>query len=215
MRTRSASYRRDTNRKSTIPFPDYCRNFKIEQVIRKIKGSNKAERFMYVRVGGKIVVRNKRRFSFSEYSQKMALLLKYANIVINMGNLSTEEYETKHYAFEESIWEHCLPAGKHKIVAVGEKAYAIRPFVSKFRIGFCPVASGISDLEWINLKLGISHSFDEALNNLVCTYPALNYLDSSAAEMVKAHLENVKVLFRRKAETKQTIHAAIEKLRKQ
>ncbi len=203
-------------RNKIIPFVGLCNNFSIEEVIRKEKNTNKAYRISYVKVEGKIVVKNRRRYSFSEYSQRMALLAKYAGYVININNISqhTENFEDIHYVFEEALWPHCLPLGKHKIVAVADKAYAIRPFATKWRIGFYAVASGLEDAGWTNLKLGVFSSFDNALRNLVSIYPALTYLDSDAPKYVQEHLNRIKVLFKRKEEIKQTILDNIEKIKR-
>ena len=215
MKIKKDSSRRVFTRNKLLQADEYCKQFSIEQVVRKQKNSNKAERTMYIRVGGKIIVKNKRRYSFSEYSQRMALLAKYAGQFIDINNIAqhTENYEDLHYSFEEAIWDYCLPDGKHKIVAVADKAYAIRPFATKWRIGFYPVVSGIDDASWTNLRLGVFSSFDLALRGLAGAYPALNYLDNDAFSYVQEHLDKVKLLFRRKEETRNTILENIEKLK--
>ena len=214
MKTKSGSYRRSSPRRKPLTFLDYCTNFKLDKVIRKDKHSNKAYRVMFIRVGGVVVVKNKRRYSFSEYGQKMALLAKYASRVIDLNNIAqhSEDYQDLHYLFEEAIWEYVIPEGHRKIVGIGESAYAIRPFVTKWRIGFYPVASGFGDKGWSNLKLGVFSSYDLALRALAAVFPTLSYFDTDAITYVQQHLEKVKTIFRRKQETKETILKNIEKL---
>jgi hypothetical protein len=203
-------------RNKILKFDQYCKEFKIESTTQKIKDSNKAERVMFIRVGGTIVVKNRRRYSFSEYSQKMALLKKYAATVINLNNLAqhTDSTEDLHYAFEEAVWESCLPEGRHKIVAVGDRAYAVRPMVTKWGISWYPVSSGLTEPLWTSLRLGVFSSFDLALKALVSAFPALNYLDPAAPAMVAEHLDEIKLMFKRKNETKQTILENLAKLKK-
>lgn len=207
---------RQNQRIRNLKFSQYCKDFKIEKAIRKIGESSKAERVMFVRVGGTIVVKNRRRYSFSEYGQKMALLTKYSGIVIDLCNIAqhTDQVNDLLYDFEEAVWESCLPDGRHKIVAIGGQAYALRPFVTKWRIGWCPVSSLLGEAGWTSLKLGVFQSFDLALKALVGAFPALNYLDPKAPEYVQEHLAEIKVMFRRKDETKKTILENLAKLKK-
>lgn len=206
---------KNTQRNKILKFSQYCKDFKIEKAVRKIGESNKEERVMYIKVGGVVVIKNRRRLSYSEYSQKLALLKKYAGIVINLNNLAqhTNTTEDLHYDFEEAIWEECLPPGRHKVVAISERAYAVRPMATKWAIGWYPVVAGLGE-PWVNLKLGVFQSFDLALKALVGAFPALNYLDPKAPEYVQEHLAEIKVMFRRKDETKKTILENLAKLKK-
>jgi hypothetical protein len=203
-------------RPKLLKFDQYCKDFTIEKSIQKLKNSNKAERVLFIRVGGTVVVKNRRRFSYSEYNQKMDLLSRYASIVIDINNLAqhTENYEDLIYTFEEAIWEDALPEGKHKIVAVGGRAFAVRPFITKWRLGWYPVSSALEEAGWTNLKLGVFSSFDLALRALVASQPTLHYLDPDAPNYVKEHLSAIKLLFKRKDETRQAIMENLAKIKK-
>src|SRR5690606_35739797 len=99
-----------------------------------------------------------------------------------------EQKTDYHYLYEEEAWSFCLPAGKQKIVAISGIAIAIRPFITKWRVGFSPVFS-LYGKEWKSLKLGVYPSYDEAAKALARNFPNFGYWDEDILKYAKEYKE--------------------------
>ncbi len=199
-----------------VPIENYATKFEIVKTIRKEKNSNKAYRILYVRVSGKIVCKNKRKFSCSEYKQRLALLSLYSKKVIDLVTLNTNAKDIidYHYAYEETAWPLCLPEGKYGTITVhNNKALAVRPYITKWRVGFSPVCSELGQT-WTSLHIGVFCSYEEACKAIVRSYPKCVYLDLDIEEYAKTYLEAIKVQNNKKEEVKEEILKKIKEVQK-
>lgn len=191
MKTKSTS---SSKRKllNNLSLETYTTKFTIEKTIKKYKDSNKAYRTLYIKVGGKIICKNKRRYSYSEYKQRLALLVLYSKKLIDLFSVYKDDNIDYHYLYEEAAWEYCLPEGRQKIVGISYSAFAIRPFITKWRIGFTPVCAELKDKKWTSLKFGVYNSYDGALKALASALPHISYFDSKAIEYVEENIKKAK-----------------------
>ncbi len=198
-----------------IPIENYATKFEIGKSIRKEKDSNKAYRILYIRVSGKIVCKNKRRYSYNEYKQRLALLALYSRKVIDLNTMAINSGDKKdyHYLYEETAWPYCLPKGKQKVVAVSGIAIGIRPFITKWRVGFSPVSS-LYGKDWHSLLIGVYPTYEEASKALARHFPNFAYWDPDIIEYAKTYLEAIKVQNNKKEEVKEEILKKIKEVQK-